>query len=181
MTTTNALDILEHTIIDLSTLVNDKDRYHRRHKSLPLSPPFPPQSQPINNCEHRRSLSHNKQQQQQQKLSETGVQKDENKILHPTTEYILNEINNLAGDVKTAESRVEHFRREYSETVYQLETLKRIHHRVLQQLREQQENERIRIAYYQDLLCRQARGEFISPSCYYSTPSIASSKKSKKS
>ncbi|KAG2223654.1 hypothetical protein INT45_010013 [Circinella minor] len=172
-TTINALDTLEHTIIDLSTIVNDKNSYiHRRHKSLPPSPP-PPQLQPANNRDDRYSLSDNN-------LKRHVQNKNDNIKLFPTTEDIINEINYLADDVvKTAESRVEHFRREYNETVYQLESLKRKHHRILQQLREQQENDRIKTEYYQDLLRRQAKGEFISPSCY-STPSISSSKKSKK-
>ncbi|KAI7850748.1 hypothetical protein BDC45DRAFT_572717 [Circinella umbellata] len=171
-TTINALDTLEDTIINLSTVVNDKSPYiHRRHKSLPPSPP-PPQLQPANNRVGRYSLPYNN-------LKRLVENRNDNIKLFPTTEDLINEINYLADDVvKSAESRVEHFRREYIETVYQLETLKRKHHRVLHQLREQQENDRIKTEYYQDLLRRQAKGEFISPSCY-STPSISSSKKSK--
>ena len=148
---------------------NNEKQKQRRHQSLPPSPIVTSKPQSVSNREHRHSWSRKPQLREIPEESQHAT-KDGTESIQQTTQYILDEIKNLAEDILEAEARADTFKLQYSETLDELDAVKRAYQGILQQLKEQQEQDRIKTQYYQDLLRRQSQ-QWSPSSCYPSSSS----------
>ena len=167
---------------DKVCLVNaiNKKQKQRRHQSLPPPPVITSKPQSLSNRDRRHSWSRKPQLREIPEESRQAT-KDDTESIQQTTQYILDEIKNLAEDILEAEARADNFKRQYSETRDELDAVKKAYQGILQQLKEQQEQELIKTQHYQDLLRRQSQ-QCLPSSCYpsSSTATIKSSSSSTK-
>ncbi|KAI9489281.1 hypothetical protein BDB00DRAFT_932054 [Zychaea mexicana] len=113
-------------------------KYQHHHQSLPPTPPSP---QPISN---RDAHSHRHSWSRKPQLCEISEETDdENSLMqmHETTQFILQEIKQLAQDAIEADARAESFQRQYMETRDELDALKLAHTSILQRLQQYQDQQ----------------------------------------
>ncbi|KAI7848413.1 hypothetical protein BDC45DRAFT_596290 [Circinella umbellata] len=141
-----------------------------RHQPLPPSPPKPPST--VNARDNRHSESRKPQLHEIPEESQQPI-KSENESIHQTTQYILDEIKNLAQDILESEARADNYKRLYSETLNKLDAVRNEYESIFQELKVQLEQERIKVQYYQDLIRQQSQEKYSSSSSCY--PSLSSS------
>ncbi|KAG2217720.1 hypothetical protein INT45_009083 [Circinella minor] len=154
---------------NISCLINAnniKKQQQHRHQSVT------PKSHSGNTRDHRQSWSRKPQLHEILEESQQPI-KGENESIQQTTQYILDEIKNLAGDILKAEARGDNYKNLYSEALEKLDTVKNEYEGIIQELKEEQEQDRIKIKYYQDLIRRQSQQYYAPSSCYPSSSSSA--------